>query len=170
MDCNPPHSSIHGILQARILEWVAISFSRGSSQPRRRTQVYCIAGRCFNLWASPLPWHVPICSWHDYAYAVPIPPVWRLRTPALGPVNLALHSKRASPVAHQLKNPLAIQELEKIRVQSLGWEDPLEEKMETQYSILARKILWTGRLQSKGSQSIKQDWARTQYHLTVMCL
>ena len=37
MDCSPPGSSVHGILQARTLEWVAISFSRGSSQPRDRT-------------------------------------------------------------------------------------------------------------------------------------
>ena len=50
--CSPPGSSVHGILQARILEWVAISFSRGSSRPRDRTQVSCIAGRQFNLWAS----------------------------------------------------------------------------------------------------------------------
>ena len=49
VDCSPPGSSVHGILQARILEWVAVSFSRGSSQPRDRTQVSCIAGRCFNL-------------------------------------------------------------------------------------------------------------------------
>ena len=49
VDCSPPSSSIHGILQARILEWVAISFSRGSSQPRDRTQVSHIAGRRFNL-------------------------------------------------------------------------------------------------------------------------
>ena len=35
MDCSPPGSSVHGILQARILEWVAISFSRGSSRPRQ---------------------------------------------------------------------------------------------------------------------------------------
>ena len=49
MDCGLPGSSIHGILQARLLEWVAISFSRGSSQPRDRTQVSHIAGRCFNL-------------------------------------------------------------------------------------------------------------------------
>ena len=48
MDCSPPGSSIHGILQARILEWVAISSSRGSSRPRDRTQVSHIAGRCFN--------------------------------------------------------------------------------------------------------------------------
>ena len=52
VDCSPPSSSIHGILQARILEWVAISFSRGSSRPRNRTQVSRIAGRHFILWAT----------------------------------------------------------------------------------------------------------------------
>ena len=49
MDCSPPGSSVHGILQARILEWVAISFSRGSSRPRDWTQVSHTAGRRFNL-------------------------------------------------------------------------------------------------------------------------
>ena len=44
VDCSPPGSSVHGILQVRILEWVTISFSRGSSQPRDQTQVSCIAG------------------------------------------------------------------------------------------------------------------------------
>ena len=39
MDCSPASSSVHGILQARILEWVAIPFSRGSSQPRDQTRV-----------------------------------------------------------------------------------------------------------------------------------
>ena len=52
MDHSPPGSSIHGILQARILEWVVISFFRGSSQPRDWTQVSHIAGRCFNLWST----------------------------------------------------------------------------------------------------------------------
>ena len=47
-----PVSSVHGILQARILEWVAIPFSKGSSWPRDRTQVSCTAGRHFNLWAT----------------------------------------------------------------------------------------------------------------------
>ena len=47
MDSNLPGSSIHGIFQARILEWVAIFFSRGFSQPRNRTQVSRIAGRFF---------------------------------------------------------------------------------------------------------------------------
>ena len=49
MDCSPPGSSAHGILQARILEWVAFPFSRGFSQPRHQTQVSCIAGRFFTL-------------------------------------------------------------------------------------------------------------------------
>ena len=52
MDCSLPGSSLHGILQARILEWAAISFSRGSSWLGDRTWVPCIAGRCFNLWAT----------------------------------------------------------------------------------------------------------------------
>ena len=39
VDCGPPGSSVHGVLQARILEWVAMPFSRGSSRPRERTPV-----------------------------------------------------------------------------------------------------------------------------------
>ena len=49
MVCRPP--SVYGILQARMLEWVAIPFSRGFSQPRDQTQVSCIAGRFFTIWA-----------------------------------------------------------------------------------------------------------------------
>ena len=47
MDCSLPGSSAHGVLQARILDWVAIPFSRGSSQPRDQTQVSHIAGGFF---------------------------------------------------------------------------------------------------------------------------
>ena len=52
MDCSPPGSSVHGILQARIPEWVAIPFSRGSSRPRDQTRVSCIAGRFFIVCAT----------------------------------------------------------------------------------------------------------------------
>ena len=52
MDYSPPGSSVHGILQARILEWVAIPFSRGSFRPRDQSRVYCIAGRFFTIWAT----------------------------------------------------------------------------------------------------------------------
>ena len=51
MDCSLPGSSVHGIFQARVPEWVAISFSRGSSQPRDWTQVSHIVGRHFTVWA-----------------------------------------------------------------------------------------------------------------------
>ena len=52
MDCSPPGSSIHGIFQAIVLEWIAISFSIGSSRPRDGTQVSCIVDRCFTVWAT----------------------------------------------------------------------------------------------------------------------
>ena len=52
MDCSPPGASVHGILQARILQWVPIPFSRGSSRPRARTQVSHIAGRFFTIIAT----------------------------------------------------------------------------------------------------------------------
>ena len=52
MDCNLPGSSVNGIFNARVLEWVAISFSRGSSWPRDLTPVFRIVGRCFTIWAT----------------------------------------------------------------------------------------------------------------------
>ena len=60
MDCSLPGYSVHGIFHARVLEWVAISFSRRSSQPWDGTQVSCIVGRHFTIWATreappPLP-------------------------------------------------------------------------------------------------------------------
>ena len=52
VDSNLPGFSIHGILQARILEWVAMPSSKGSSQPRDGTQVSCVAGRFFTFWVT----------------------------------------------------------------------------------------------------------------------
>ena len=52
VDCSLPGFSVHGILQARILEWIAIPFSRGTSQPRDRTLVSCLAGRFFTVWTT----------------------------------------------------------------------------------------------------------------------
>ena len=59
MHCSPPGSSVHGIFQARILEWVAISFSRESSHHRNRTQVSCIADSFFTLWSTRCFAHSP---------------------------------------------------------------------------------------------------------------
>ena len=52
MDCSPPGASVMGILQARILEWVAMPCSRGSSQPKDWTQVSHSEGRFFTIWAT----------------------------------------------------------------------------------------------------------------------
>ena len=59
MDCSPPGTSVHGTLQARMLQWVAMSSSRGSSRLRDQTQVSRIAGRFFTVWA---PREAPIHS------------------------------------------------------------------------------------------------------------
>ena len=59
MDCNLPGSSVHGILQARILEWVATPFSRESSQPRDWTWVPCTAGGFCIFWAT---WDAPMSN------------------------------------------------------------------------------------------------------------
>ena len=50
LDCSPPGSSVHGNLQARILQWIATPFPRGSSQSRSRTWVSCLAGWSFTIW------------------------------------------------------------------------------------------------------------------------
>ena len=70
--CNPidwslPGSSIHRIFQARILEWGAISFSRGSSWPRDWTQVSCTAGRFFTNWATGQGSHLPIVVYIQFS-------------------------------------------------------------------------------------------------------
>ena len=77
-DCSLPSSSVHGILQARILEWVAIPFSRGSSQPRDQSWVSRIVGRFFTIWATreAVTEHIPYintrhCAGHsDYTILV----------------------------------------------------------------------------------------------------
>ena len=62
MDCSSPGSSVHGIFQTRILEWVAISFSSGPSQPRDWTCVSCTAGGFFTHWA---PWEAYTPATHN---------------------------------------------------------------------------------------------------------
>ena len=55
MDCSPPGSSVHGIFQPRILEWVAISSPRGSSWPRNQTCISCIGRQTLYHWATEPP-------------------------------------------------------------------------------------------------------------------
>ena len=65
IDCSSPSSSVHEIFQAMILEWVSISFSRGSFQPRDRTQVSCTAGRFFTDWATREAEYIMQNTWLD---------------------------------------------------------------------------------------------------------
>ena len=69
-DCSLPGSCVHGILQTRILEWVAYPFSRGSSQPRDWTQVSCIAGRFFTIWATRKLFKVPAAMFGELGLSV----------------------------------------------------------------------------------------------------
>ena len=72
MDCSLPGSSVHGISQARVLEWVAIPFCRGSSRPRDQTQFSCIKGKFFTIWATreasmiKVLCFVLFCFWRPY--------------------------------------------------------------------------------------------------------
>ena len=63
MDCSPPGSSICGILQAGILEWIAMPFSKGCSQPRDQTWVSHMAGKFFSIWATRKVFFFFICAY-----------------------------------------------------------------------------------------------------------
>ena len=69
MDCSPPCSSVHGIFQARLLESVAISFSRGCSWPRDGTRVSCIGRQILYHWAT---WEAPRLGFSSVAQSCPI--------------------------------------------------------------------------------------------------
>ena len=84
MGCSPQGSSVHGILQARILEWVAISFTRGSSQPNIQIRVSCIVGRFFTIWATreaPKLDSYPPCKEVQFSSVQSLSRVWRFATP-----------------------------------------------------------------------------------------
>ena len=76
MDCSLPDFSVHGILHSRILEWVAIPFSGGSSQPRDRTQVSCIAGEFFTIWATMVLGSIPGLGKSPRRERLPTPVFW----------------------------------------------------------------------------------------------
>ena len=122
-DWSPPGSSVHEILQAKILEWIIISFSRGSSWARDQTSASCISGRFFNDWA--------IREFHIYIY------IYHFPTDSVG--------KESASNARLL---LAKYETQ---VWLLGQVNPLEKEMAAHSSILTWEIPWTvepSRLQS----------------------
>ena len=94
MDCSLPGSSVHGIFEARVLEWGAISFSRGSSRTRDRTQVPRIVGRCFTIWAIRELW-----MWELNYKESWIPKNWCFETVVLEKTfESALNCKEIKPV------------------------------------------------------------------------
>ena len=145
---TPTGSSVYAILQARIPEWTAIPFSRGSSQTRDWTQVSHIAGRFFTIWAI------------KFKYALNLNPNLNLK-PWDWPDS----------DGSVLSNWPAMQKTQEMRVQSLGPEDALEEEIAIHSSILAWKFPWMeepGRLQSIGSQRVGHKWATEHTHIMEM--
>ena len=87
--CDPMDYTVHGILQARILEWVAYPFSRGSSQPRDRILVSCIAGRFFTTRATR--------EAQEYWSGWPFPSPGNLPNPGIEPRSPALWADSLTP-------------------------------------------------------------------------
>ena len=150
MDCSSPGSSVHEILHARILEWVVIHFSRGSSQPRDRTQVSGVVGRFFTLWetrnAPKIFASSSLNEWVNQERHVDKEFNFRGTVSLLLPWVktecswCVLLNEHLSLVAQLVKNLPAGQWT---WVQSLGWEDLLEKEMANYSSILAWKTPWT---------------------------
>ena len=75
MECSPPGSCIHGISQAKILEWAAIPFSNGSSWPRDQTWVSCVAGRFITVWVNihiSFPFCISFSFWSEHWVELPV--------------------------------------------------------------------------------------------------
>ena len=157
--CDPIDYIVHAILQARILEWVAIPFSRGSSQPRDQTQVSCIMRLILSQLSHKGSPRILECVAYHLSRGSFQPNNWT-RVSCIAGGFFTSWVTRASLVAQTVKSLPAMCQT---WVQSLGWEDPLEKKMTTHSSILAWKIPWMedpGRLPSMGSHGVtkSQTW------------
>ena len=98
MDCSPSGSSVHGISQKRILEWVASPFSRGPSWPRDRTSVSCIAGRFFTIEPPGKP-RLMLCQPQNVEFLCPLPPEM---------CSLSETQSRPNPLLHSLVPRLGV--------------------------------------------------------------
>ena len=160
MDCSPPASSVHGILQAGIQEWVVIPFSRVSSWPRDQTQVSHTVGRFFTVWATRkiqllafcpltpmgLPWLLrgkeSTCNAGDPSSILKLG-----RSPGEG-IGYPFQYYWTSLVAQLVKNPPAMQET---WVWFLIWEDPLEKGKATHF-------FWPGEFHGVTSRTRLSDF------------
>ena len=184
MDCSLPGFSVHRIFQARVLEWVAISFSRRYSQPRDWTRVSCIVGKRFTIWAtmevkSRLSTYflctylyvifcdLYLCSFSIETYLVSAPP---FKTWSCVP-ELECH-RFISTVC--LKLPWYHLSLNERNI-SLVQEDPLEKGMATHSRILAWRIPWLEEpnwLQSLGLKIVGHYWVTLSlfYAKSILCV
>ena len=143
MDCI-----IHGILQARILEWVAFPFSRRSSQPRDRIQVSYIAGRFFTSWATREAQLIRYTRLNNKEK------------------EMANHSSILAWRILWTEEPSGLLSIGSQRVRH-DWSDlacmhALEKETATHSNILSWRILWTeelGGLPSMGLHRVGRDWS-----------
>ena len=139
MDCSSPGSSVHGILQVRILEWVAIPFHRGSSWPRDWTTISCVAGRFFTVLASFNQ------TWKVFRHYFFMFFLFFLSSPLRTPITYRLGTLKFShswPTLYSLSLTLAC--LSILEFFSLWWPHlQLEKALATHSSTLAWKIPWT---------------------------
>ena len=127
IDGSPPGSPVPGILQARVLDWAAISFSNAwkwKVKVKSLSRVRLLATPWTAAYQAPLPMGF---SRQEYRSGVPLPS-------PISMFNKVLKYKWTSLVAQMVKNPPAVRETQ---VQSLGWEDPLEKGTTMHSSILA---------------------------------
>ena len=152
--CDSMDYTVCGILQARILEWLAFSFSRRSSQPRDQTQVSCIAGGFFTSQATREAQQLLLSVLIRYGLSNPF--LWEDREESKQP-KLVGTSKRLVHIRWFIQQIITGTYHGGDLISILGqfsWEDSLEKEMVTHSSIFACRISWTEepcRLQSMGS-------------------
>ena len=156
MDCSPPGSSVHGTLQARILEWVAISYSRQSSRLRDWTDVSCVSCLAGGFFPT-----APVFEVRD-GYVTCFGQ-WKVDGSYMCYFQV---DSLGFPGGSVVKN---LPEIQETWIWSLSWEDPLEKRMATYSSILAWRIpclagyspkenSLPGRLQSMELQRVRHSW------------
>ena len=129
VDCSPPGSSVHGIVQTRLWKWIAISLSRRSSWPRNRTHV---------SWTSYIGMQILYhCTTWEAKINIPSYLSYKWRKWGLNRIITFAIWSWASLVAQTVKN---LPEMQETWVWSLGWEDPGEEGIATHSSIRAWRI------------------------------
>ena len=161
-DCSPPGSYVHGILQARILEWVAVSFSRGSSWPRDQTWVSCTAGRFFTTWA-------PREATREDTI---LSEISQSETNAMWSLQGSwLESPRDGGAWRAAGHGVAKSQTRLSDFTFTFHFHALEKAMATHSSVLAWRTPWTeepGGLQSMGSLRVRHDWATSLWLFTFM--